>query len=298
MMGRPAQTVVPVLRPPSVEVPSLERSWLFAHLAVPAGGCPDARVASLVGTVLTDLVATARRADPEAQWFYDRVDSPAGPRVSLGVVAGPGALDAVRRRLRAYDPQVAFAADPYAVRDAARGGPLASAASDLALALLGGETPWLAGAELALAVTHLRHLCDLMPAADRLAFLFLHWQDRSRRLTGAHRRELAAQADIGAEKIVLAAGDLPLTGAVATAWRRYLDRVADVVDRDESTSPPRGFLLAHHAQLTHERWGIGPDVDSLAALALRLSMVRDRPAAPTPSPPAPRRPQPHASVRA
>ncbi|MGB2572480.1 hypothetical protein ACPFP2_29160 [Micromonospora citrea] len=278
-------------------MPSLEHSWLFARLAVPAGGCPDARVASLVGTVLADLVATARRADPEAQWFYDRLDSPVGPRLSLGFHAAPVALDAVRRRLRTYDPQVTFAADPYAVRDAARGGPLASAASDLALALLGGDVPWLAGAELALTVTHLRHLCELMPAADRLAFLFLHWQDRSRRLTGAQRRELAAQADTGAEKIVLAAGDLPLTGAVAAAWRRYLDRVADVVDRDGSASPPRGFLLAHHAQLAHERWGIGPDVDSLAALALRLSMVRDRPAAPTPNPTAPRS-QPHAPVRA
>ncbi|WP_245675745.1 hypothetical protein [Micromonospora halophytica] len=280
-------------------MPSLERSWLFARLAVPAGGCPDAGVASLVGTVLAELVATARRADPEAQWFYDRVDSLTGPRLSLGFHAVPPALDAVRQRLRAYDPQVAFAADPYAVRDAARGGPLASAASDLALALLGGDAPWLAGAELALAVTHLRHLCGLMPAADRLAFLFLHWQDRSRRLTGAQRRELAAQADTGAEKIVLAAGDLPLTDAVASAWRRYLDRVADVIDRDhEAPSPPRGFLLAHHAQLTHERWGIGPNVDSLAALALRLSMVRDQPAVPTPSPPAPRRPQPHAPARA
>jgi hypothetical protein len=274
----------------------LERCWLFARLAVPADGCPEARVTELVGTVLSDLVAAARRADPGTHWFFDPERSPAGPRLSVGFHAAPAALDAVQTRLLAYDPRVSFAADPYAVRDAARGGPLACAGSDLALALLGGDAPWLAGVELPLAVAHLRHLTGLVPAADRLAFLFLHWQDRSQRLTGAQRRDLAAQADAGAEKIVLAAGDLPLGGAVGAAWQRYLDRVAEVVGRDHPAAPS-GFLLAHHAQLTHERWGIKPDVDSLAALALRLSMVRDRPVVAAPVPVPQRRQQPHAPVR-
>ncbi|MFG1780702.1 hypothetical protein ACGFIR_31475 [Micromonospora sp. NPDC049051] len=275
-------------------MPSLERCWLFARSAVPAG-CPGTRVIELVGTVLTELVAAARRADPGMDWFFDPEDSPAG-HLRLGFHAAPAALDAVRARLLAYDPQVSLAADRCAVRDAARGGPLAFAGSDLALTLLGGDVPWLVGIELPLAVAHLRHLTGLVPAADRLAFLFLHWQERGQRLTGAQRRDLAAQADAGAEKIVLAAGDLPLGGEVAEAWQRYLDRVADVVGRDHPTTPS-GFLLAHHAQLTHDRWGIGPEVDSLAALALRLSMVRDRPAASPPVPVAPRRQQPHARVR-
>ncbi|MCX4473503.1 hypothetical protein OOK41_24900 [Micromonospora sp. NBC_01655] len=276
-----------MLRPPSVEVPSLERSWLFTHLAVPAGGCPDARVAELLGTVVAELVAAARRADPPADWFFDRIGAPAGTRLRLGFHATGAGLDAVRRLLPA-DGRGACPADPYPVRDAARGGPLAHAGSDLALALLGGDIPWLAGVELPLAVAHLRELTGLVPAADRLTFLFLHWQDRGRLLTGAQRRDLAAQADAGAEKIVLAAGDLPLTGEVAAAWRRYLDRVTDVVGRDHPVTPP-GFLLAYHAQLTHERWGIGPDVDALAALALRLSMTRDHPVAATvaATPPAP-----------
>ncbi|MEU9508673.1 lantibiotic dehydratase C-terminal domain-containing protein [Micromonospora sp. NPDC048170] len=276
-------------------MPSLERCWLFARLAVPADGCPDTRVVELVGTVLTDLVTAARRADPGTDWFFDRYGSPAGPRLSLGFHAAPAALDAVRTWLLAYDPRVSFAADPYAVRDAARGGPLAWAGSDMALPLLDGESPWLAGVELPLAVAHLRHLTGLVPADDRLAFLFMHWQDRSQLLTGAQRRDLAAQADADAEKIVLAAGDLPLGAEVAAAWQRYLDRVADVIGREQPATP-RGFLLAHHAQLTHERWGIGPDVDSLAALALRLSMVRDRPVVPSPRPVPQRRQQPHARV--
>ncbi|MFV2116645.1 hypothetical protein ACFHW0_30555 [Micromonospora sp. LOL_025] len=277
-------------------MPSLERCWLFARSAVPADGCPDTRVAELVGTVLTGLVAAARRADPGMEWFFDPAGSPAGPHVDLGFHAGPAALDVVRARLLAYDPGVSFAADRCVVRDAARGGPLASAGSDLALTLLGGDAPWLAGVELPLAVAHLWYLTGLVPAADRLAFLFLHWQERSQRLTVAQRRDLAAQADAGAEKIVLAAGDLPLGGEVAAAWQRYLDRVADVVGRDHPATPA-GFLLAHHAQLTHDRWGIGPDVDSLAALALRLSMVRERPVVAAPVPVPQRRQQPHARVR-
>ncbi|SCL14165.1 hypothetical protein GA0070616_0361 [Micromonospora nigra] len=267
---------------------------MFARLAVPNGELPDERVAALVGSVLVGLVTAARRVDPAVQWFFDRVDSPTGPRLSVGFHATPTALDTVRAGLCAYDPQVAFTGDPYAVRDAARGGPLASAGSDLALILLGGDAPLPGGAQLPLAVAHLRHLAGLVPAADRLAFLFLHWQDRGHQLTGAHRRDLAARAAAGAEKIVLSAGDLPLSSAVGDAWRRYLARVAEVVD-DSQGAAPRGYLLARHAQLTHDRWGIGPDVDALAALALRLSMVRDRPVVPAPRSVPPRR-QSRASV--
>ncbi|MEH1099644.1 hypothetical protein [Micromonospora sp. CPCC 205561] len=277
-------------------MPSLERCWLFARSAMSAEGRPDTRVVELVGTVLIDLVAATRRADPGMEWFFDPEASPTGSHVSLGFHATPAALAAVRARLLAYDPGVSFPAGRCVVRDAARGGPLASAGSDLALALLGGDAPWLAGVELPLAVAHLRHLTALVPAANRLAFLFLHWQERGQRLTAAQRRDLAAQADARAEKIVLSAGDLPLGGAVAVAWRHYLDRVADVVGR-EHPATPSGFLLAHHAQLTHDRWGIGPEVDSLAALALRLSMVRDRPVVAAPVPVAQRRQQPHARVR-
>ncbi len=280
MMGGPAQTVVPMPHLPSVEVSSLERSWLFARLPVPAGGCPDAGAAELVGTVVAGLVAAVRRADPGSGWFYDRLGPTgvpaapaAGQRLRLGFCASAAGLDAVRAGLRAYDQGCSLVDEPHVVRDAARGGPLAQAGSDLALALLAGDGPWLPGAELPLAVAHLRHLAGLLPAADRPAFLFLHWQDRATALTGAHRRELAAQAAAGADKIVLTAGDLPPGGAAGAAWRRYLDRVADVAGRDHPGAP-RGFLLAHHAQLSHDRWGIAPDVDALAALALRLTLVR------------------------
>lgn len=265
----------------------MERSWLFAHLAVPDGGCAEARTAELVGGMVAGLVAVARRADPDAHWFFDRLDSPTGPRLRVGLHATEAALDAVRRG----HPAASFATDAYPVRDAARGGSLAYASSELALVLLGGDACWLAGIELPLAVAHLRHLTDLLPAADRLGFLFLHWQDRGRCLTGAHRRDLAAQADADAEKIVLAAGDLPLAGAAAIAWRRYLDRVAEVVRGDHQA--PRGFLLAQHAQLAHQRWGIDAAVDALAAMALRLALLRDHPL-PAPPPAGPtRRQQPH-----
>ncbi|MFE0592208.1 hypothetical protein [Micromonospora echinospora] len=264
-------------------MPSLERSWMFAHLAVPGGGCPDARAAELVGTVVAGLVAAVRAADPRSRWFYDRLGPPTDRRLRVGLHASAVGLDAARRRLGG-DPAASLAPDPYAVRDAARGGPLAQAGSELALTLLGGDAPWLAGMELPLAVAHLRHLCDLMPVADRPAFLFLHWQDRSRSLSAASRRDLAAQADSGAEKIVLAAGDLPSAGTVAAAWQRYLDRVTEVMGADHAATP-RGFLLAEHAQLTHERWGIDPAVDSLAAMALRLARRRDGPPPPVPTAP-------------
>lgn len=254
---------------------------MFAHLAVPGGGCPDARAAELVGTVVAGLVAAVRAADPQSRWFYDRLRHPAGPRLRVGLHASPAALDAARGRLGDGPP---LAPDPYAVRDAARGGPLAQAGSELALTLLGGDAPWLAGMELPLVVAHLRHLGDLMPVADRPAFFFLHWQDRSRSLSAAHRRDLAAQADSGAEKIVLAAGDLPSTGTVAAAWQHYLDRVTEVMGEDHAATP-RGFLLAEHAQLTHERWGVDPAVDSLAAMALRLALQRDRRPPPPPTVP-------------
>ncbi|SCL26536.1 hypothetical protein GA0074692_2185 [Micromonospora pallida] len=266
---------------------------MSTHLAVPGGGCPDARAAELVGTVVAGTVAAVRAVDPRSRWFYDRRDSRTGPRLRLGLYATPAALDTARCRL-AGDSATPLAPDPYAVRDAARGGPLAQAGSELALPLLGGEVPWLAGLELPLAVAHLRHLCDLMPVTDRPAFLFLHWQDRSRSLTAAHRRELAAQAGTEAEKIVLAAGDLPSTGTVAAAWRHYLDRVTEVMGEDHAATP-RGFLLAEHAQLTHARWGIDAAVDSLAALVLRLSPRPDAPpsvprSGKKPPPPAPTTP--------
>ncbi len=274
----------------------MERSWFFAHLAVPADGHPDARMAELLATVVAGLVAAVRRADPPADWFFDPIIGPAGSRLRLGFHATRAGLDEVRRRLSVADRRSALDIDPYVVRDAARGGALAQAGSDVALALLGGGVPWLAGVELPLTVAHLRHLTGLVPAADQPAFLFLHWQDRSRLLTGARRRDLAARADAGAEKIVLTAGDLPLTAEIAAAWRRYLTRVADVAGRDQPTgATPRGFLLAHHAQLTHERWGISPDVDALAALALRLTMVRARPGATAPVPVSQRRQQPYAA---
>ncbi|MFF5173648.1 hypothetical protein ACFY3U_13515 [Micromonospora sp. NPDC000089] len=246
----------------------MERSWLFADLAVPGTGCVHARAAELVGTVVAALVSDLRAADPGGCWFFDRPDVPGPARLRLGVHAGPAALDLARDRL---GPAARPAPPAYAVRDPARGGPLAHAGSELALALLGGEPPWLAGLELPLAVAHLRHLCGLLPAGDRAAFLFLHWQDRSRPLTGAQRRDLAAQAQAGADKIVLTAADLPLAGGpVSVAWRGYLDRVTEVAAQDHPAAP-RGFLLAEHAQLSHRRWGIDPTVDSLAALALRLA---------------------------
>ncbi|PGH45026.1 hypothetical protein GA0070622_3919 [Micromonospora sediminicola] len=246
----------------------MDRSWLFADLAVPGTGCVDVRAAELVGTVVARLVAEVRTADPGVCWFFDRLDSPAPTRLRLGLHAGPAALDLARDRL---GPAARPAPPAYTVRDPARGGPLAHAGSELALTLLGGEPPWLAGLELPLAVAHLRHLCGLVPAGDRAAFLFLHWQDRSRPLTGAQRRDLAAQAQAGADKIVLAAGDLPLAeDPVAAAWGRYLDRVGEVAAQDHPAAP-RGFLIATHAQLSHRRWGIDPAVDSLAALALRMA---------------------------
>lgn len=265
----------------------MERSWLFAHLAVPECGRAEASLAGLVGGALAELVAAARRVDPEAHWFFDRLDSPVGPRLRVGLHATDAALDAVRRRHQA----ASFATEAYAARDAARGGALAYASSELALTLLGETSCWLNGSQLPLAVAHLRHLTDLLPAADRLGFLFLHWQDRGRALTGAQRRDLAAQADADAEKIVLAAGELPLTGVAANAWQRYLHRVAEVVSRDHAV--PRGFLLAQHAQLAHQRWGIGAADDALAALALRLALIRDHPLPAAPPSPAPRRRQPH-----
>lgn len=247
---------------------------MFAHLAVTGARCPDAAAAELIGTVVADLVDAVRAVDSSARWFYDRTVTRTGPRLRLGVQATPAALDTAHRRLAA-DPVASLVDTPYVVRDAARGGALAQAGSEVALALLGGASPWLVGMELPLAVAHLRHLCDLVPAADRPAFLFLHWQDRSASLTGEQRRELATQADAAAEKIVLAAGDLPSTGAVADAWQRYLDRVTEVMSEDH-TPTPHNFLLAHHAQLSHVRWGVDAAADSLAALALRLALRREQ----------------------
>ncbi|MEE3920924.1 hypothetical protein V2I01_30335 [Micromonospora sp. BRA006-A] len=39
---------------------------------------PGTRLTELVGTVLTGLVAAARRADPGMDWFFDPEDSPPG----------------------------------------------------------------------------------------------------------------------------------------------------------------------------------------------------------------------------
>ncbi|MEU6076773.1 hypothetical protein [Micromonospora sp. NPDC047074] len=253
----------------------MERSWLFARLTVAAGGCPDERVTELVRTVLPDLVAAVRRHDPRAGWFFDR---PGGPGLSLGFHAGRSGLREVDRRLRAHPGPASVTSglpDPYAVRDTARGGPLAQAGSELALAVLAdGAVP--ADAELPVAVLHLGHLVDLVPAADRAAFLFLHWQDSSGSLTGAQRRDLVAQADAEAEKLVLAATHLAMTPGRAAAAHRYLNAVRDLTAQDcRSSGAPRTWLLAEHARLTQRRLGIGPAVDALAAMALRLAILRD-----------------------
>jgi len=261
---------------PSVEVPSLERRWLFVNLAAPNGAVAPARAATLPGPAVGALIAAARQADPDAHWYFDRLDSPTGPLLQIGLHATDAALDAVRHRC----PAAAQDTGAYAIIDAARGGLLAHASSELALTLL-GESVWLAGCELPLAVAHLRHLTDLLPVADRPGFLFLHWQDRGRRLTGAHRRDLAARASTEAEKIVLAAGELPLSAAAAIAWRHYLGRVADVGAAEHPV--PRGFLLAQHAALAHQRWGVDAADDALAAMALRLVLVRELPRPAVPS---------------
>ncbi|WP_435830788.1 hypothetical protein [Polymorphospora rubra] len=276
-------------------MPALERSWLFARLAAPADGRPDERVSELVRTVVPDLVAGVRRHDPRAGWFFDRL---AGPRLGLGFHADRGGLREVERRLRAHAGPVSVAsglADPYPVRDTARGGPLAQVGSELALALLAdGALP--GDAELPVALLHLGHLVDLVPAAARAGLLFLYWQERGEALTGAQRRDLVAQADAQAEKLVLAATHFTMGPDRSAAWHRYLDTVRELTAQDCPTSgAPRRWLLAEHARLTQRRLGIGPAVDALAAMALRLAIVRDgMPALPYPGPAtaAPARPTP------
>ncbi len=257
----------------------MERSWLFARLVSPAGRSAHDNAVEVLTTVVPALVEQLRRYDRQGSWFFERCDEAPRPYLDLGFHATQPVLGDLAGQLCGSGdrcPATVEVHDSYAVPDAAHGGPLAVAASELALTLFGaGE--WYPDLELPVAVLHLRHLVELLPPNDRLGFLFLFWREQVRALSPAHRRELAAEADARAEKIVLTALELAMPATFAAAWQSYLGTVTAVA------GPPGGaglrslgHLLFHHAEATHRRLGIPADVAGLAAMALRLSLAQER----------------------
>ena len=248
----------------------MERSWMHARVARPTNGVPTDHSDTL-STVVPALVAQLRDADPDGHWYFNR---PPDRHLDLGFYATDPLLAELDGSLRACRPCATSGRRRPWITDAAHVGTLAEVGSDLALAFVAaGGLP--EQAELPLAVEHLRDLLQLVYVKDRLGFLSMYWQHQARSLTPAARQELALVADTEAEKIVMAADELCLPPELAAAWHPYLDTVHTVIERRTwRGDEPSAYLLFHHLRLTHERLGLTPDVDALAALALRIAMGR------------------------
>lgn len=252
----------------------LERSWLFTRLVQASDPSTYQGLTEILAEVVPGLVACLQQGDPASDWHFNRADEgPQQPAVVLGFHATPEVLAEVTQRLHSLPPTISavFTEAGDAPADDTRHGPLARAASDLALALFRCDE-WFPETELPLTVLHLQQLTRLLPEADRLGFLSHFWQEQVRHLTQAQRRDIAVQADSQREKILLAAAELQQVPAFAAIWESYLKQVRAFSSAPRDT-PPLGYLLFRHAQLTHQRLGIPPSVDSLGAMALRLSLV-------------------------
>lgn len=250
----------------------MTRDWSLYCLHRPAPGAAAPAVWDASDRLLA-FARALRAADPRARWLFQRLDNGSRPYLGVWTDCDPaaGARTAAAHSAVAVDPAAVAVPERY-LPPAARypDGPGREQAELLAMASseLIAEIP--VPAALPVVVLHLRELVDLLPAADRPGFLFTCWQEWSSELEPRRRVELAMESDYQAKLLGAAILDPALAGERGPAWARYLDtlrRVVDAADADPQT--PLGYLLFDHAHLTHNRLGVSPDLEAMAARLLR-----------------------------
>lgn len=257
----------------------MTHTWLSCRLAVDDLILQD----SPLPLILTGLVDQLRFTDPASTWRFERTDSHAGSALELRFRSHPAALHMVEAKLRSYLTHQrtmtvernlsAPASDGHRSRFDAVVDGIAAASSDFALALFAAD-PASAEDRLSLAVLHLRSLINLVPAEDRLPFLFLCWQHWAGSMTPGERVSSGHKADA-------------LTGGFATeapdfgdddCWHRYLGALADLTSSLPADSGlPSSYLLFDNAHRTHQRLGIPLALEAVAARIVRLEHSLERP---------------------
>ena len=144
--------------------------------------------------------------------------------------------------------------------------------SDLAIELL-AIGAFDAEEHVNVAALYLRLLIELVPPANRLAFLFQGWQHWGRSLTPSVRVDLGKQADEIAPAILENTTQLATVSGLSSLWgwhaRALHARWEEYVATDEA---PRPYTLFEHAHLTHNRLAIPVEAEITAAQALRSAL--------------------------
>nr|QRV62340.1 Lantibiotic biosynthesis dehydratase [Verrucosispora sp.] len=249
----------------------MTRDWSLYCLRRATPGTADLAVPDVSDRLLA-FADALRAADPRARWLFQRLDNGSRPYLGVWTDCDPAAgSGAAAYAALAVDRAAAEVPERY-LPPIARypDGPGRELAELLAMASseLIAETP--VPAALPVVVLHLRELVELLPAADRPGFLFTCWQEWSSELGPRRRVELAVESDYQAELLGTAILDPALAGERGPAWAGYLDtlrHVAGAAHTDPQT--PLGYLLFDHAHLTHNRLGVTPDLEAMAARLLR-----------------------------
>jgi hypothetical protein len=225
--------------------------------------------------------------DADAEWHFRRLPAP-DSCLELCFRSHPAAIaaieDSLRRRcvergwqLRERDgdvhgtPWERCAGVSHA--EARLAGALSVLSSDLALELLatGGFD---AAEQVGVAALHLRLLTGLVPPHDRLAFLFQCWQHSGRSLAPSVRVELVKRADEITQDIAGTTARLATASRYGHLWGWYGRSLLARWERHRSDGDvPRAYVLFQHAYLTHNRLGICPEEEAIAAMALRSAMA-------------------------
>lgn len=247
------------------------RNWLFVRLLKPQWMGSENHPAGLLPSIVPDLAGRLRALDAGGQWAFQRMDDENGPHAGLWFSARQEVLADLESRLieTAARKQIPVSVDQQPVvnyptaEERAVAVALAEASSDLAIELLkDGELD--ADARLLAAVHHLARVVELT-GGDRAAFLFHCWQQWTSSLSPQGRIDLVHDADTH---------DLDLSGAFHREhWQRYEARTRAIVENQNVA----GYVLFDHAHMAHNRLGIDPRTEALAARLVRVALTRGTP---------------------
>ncbi|MEU8236380.1 lantibiotic dehydratase C-terminal domain-containing protein [Actinoplanes sp. NPDC048967] len=256
--------------------PAVTRNWLYVRLrpAPPSGGEAHGM------TGMPALIDHLRSADPDGRWAFQRLIDHSGPHVGVWLYSRAEVLHelGVRAGRLAPEPhpagpgqQTPLSARYLGDRAARTATDLSHLSSEFALDLLAaGELR--EGEQLGLAVAHLAHLAQLVPARNRAAFLFQCWQFRAAELPGATRVALMTRARNEAGAVLATVTAQAMQPGHRAVWERYLDGLARLV-AVPGVLDAQAYVVFDHAHLTHNRLGIGSADEALAAQVVRTALL-------------------------
>jgi hypothetical protein len=267
----------------------MSRTWLRVRLLPPQQTGPRARHAHRIAELAPALICRLRSMDADAEWHFQHLPA-SDPRLELCFRSHPAAIAAIADALRLRCAERGWQLDerdgemhgtPVWERaagvshaEAQLAGALSVLSSDLALELLatGGFE---AAEQVGVAALHLRLVTGLVPPHDRLAFLFQYWRHSGRSLAPSVRVELGGRAHEIAPDVASTTTRLATAARYGHLWGWYGRSLLARWERYRSggDAPPRAYVLFQHACLTHNRLGISPEEEAVAAMALRSAMA-------------------------